>query len=308
MVNKVPPDFPKWLPKPVCKEARELWKLIPAEKDPVKAEAVLQQLISNRTMEDVWIELYRRRGKDGYYNPACLTRASEAAAYRAEAAALRQMSGDARSLAANQEKARQLEFEARLVDLQRVGPDTTDPIREQDYAARLFLRRAYRAGLVEPQRASDSHVIVGKLRAAAEKLRNLAAEVHAIKIGVTERYAERLIDAGEVLVSVAKDCESDATVYLPYGSWPLVRQRGDMRRRAFVILLFMATDDIFAKPLFGTIAKITNVVFRGIKSLDHTNVRQIARGYRRRIRPSLDPLLYKEEIIADIEAHRKAEE
>ena len=54
------PDFPDWLPDAVQQQAKKLWRKLPTEEDPVKAQKVLEQLISNPLMERVWDELYRK--------------------------------------------------------------------------------------------------------------------------------------------------------------------------------------------------------------------------------------------------------
>ena len=56
------PHFPEWLrPDAVRHEAKKLWSKLPTEKDPVKAQKVLEQLISNPLMKRVWDELYRKQ-------------------------------------------------------------------------------------------------------------------------------------------------------------------------------------------------------------------------------------------------------
>ena len=55
------PDFPEWLQSAVRHEATRLWSKLPTEKDPIKAQKVLTQLISNPLMKRVWDELYKIR-------------------------------------------------------------------------------------------------------------------------------------------------------------------------------------------------------------------------------------------------------
>jgi hypothetical protein len=87
-----PPSFPNWLPNAVRQQAIELWEKLPTEKDPAKAQQFLEQLIANPLMERVWNELYRPNPGQNrkFINPACLTPASEAAAYREKARLLRE--------------------------------------------------------------------------------------------------------------------------------------------------------------------------------------------------------------------------
>jgi hypothetical protein len=282
-----PPSFPNWLPNAVRQQAIELWEKLPTEKDPAKAQQFLEQLIANPLMERVWDELYRReRGKQGrFFNPACLTHASEAAAYREKARLLREKGDED-----NKRDAEFLEFEARFIEA--LPDEPLDPSwSEQDNAARLFFSRAYQAAFyTKPQLAADTQRIADKLRGIANQLRKLATDLKSIEIVVTRRYADKLIE-------VAKDCESDATLYKPNPTrdpWLVKRKRGDTRCKTYVAMLFKTTDYLFGKPLYSTIANVTNVVFGNGSASDHgrpkpmtdSTVREMLRGHVGRIRPS----------------------
>ena len=141
-------DFPDWLPDAVQQQAKKLWRVLPTEKDPVKAQKVLEQLISNPLMKRVWAELYRKQSDKhkGFFNFACLTNASKAAAHREEAHELRKKGGDK-----NRRHAEFLEFEARYIEV-LPGEPSNPSWSEQDRAAQLFLSGAYRAALsTEPE-------------------------------------------------------------------------------------------------------------------------------------------------------------
>ncbi|MGC1779769.1 MAG: hypothetical protein WBB34_17690 [Xanthobacteraceae bacterium] len=304
------PALPDWLPKAVRHCAKELCENLATEKDPTKAQQVLKQLIANPLMKRVWNEIYRRKcGEDGrFFNPACLKHASDAAAYREKAAALRRQGGEV-----NNRNAEFLELEARYIEL--LPDEPLDPSwSEQDHAARLFLMRAYRAAFyTEPLLAADAQGIADKLGGVAKQLRKLAEDLKSIEIGVTAIYAEKLIE-------VAKDCESDATVTKPNFTshpWLVKRKRGDTRRKTFVAMLFKETDYLFGKPMYSTIANVTNVVFSNhsielgdqshVKPITDGTVREMLRGHVERIRPSFGPLLYprvkarRQELEAELE-------
>ena len=142
------PQFPEWLRPAVRHEAEKLWSKLPTEKDPVKAQKVLEQLISNPLMKRVWDELYKTKSSNHqrFLHAAPLTNSSRAAVLREKADVLRDKGGDK-----NDHDADVLEFEARLIE--RIPEEPADPgWSEQDRAVQLFLAHAFRAALEnEPQ-------------------------------------------------------------------------------------------------------------------------------------------------------------
>ena len=101
-----------------------------------------------------------------------------------------------------------LEFEAQIIE-KLPGRNLDRPWSEQDHAAGLFFRAAYRASLdTKPHFLADTRRIADALRNVAKQLRRLEKELKSIDIGVTECYAAELAE-------VAIDCEFDATVYAP---------------------------------------------------------------------------------------------
>lgn len=292
------PQFPEWLRSAAVRhEAKRLWNELPKEKDPVKARKVLEPLISNPKMKLVWDELYRKnkdRSKpEEFFNPARLTNASNAAAYREGASELREKGGDK-----NRRDAELLEFEARRIEALPAGRPASKQ-SEQDRAAQLFLSRAYRAALdTEPQLVSDIQAKVRKLRKVAKTLQKVAAELDTVGIVVTEIYAERLRD-------IASDCSDDATVMTPRPAndpWLVTRKHGDIRRKTFVAKLSYTTHALFKKTLANTIATVTNVVFssqsddltggqRRESAITGEDVREMLRTHAQRLHPSFGPLI-----------------
>jgi hypothetical protein len=313
------PHFPEWLPSAAVRhEAKRLWSKLPTEKDPVKARKVLEQLISNPLMKRVWDELYREKSDkhEGYFNFACLTNPSKAAAYREEAHNLRKKGGEK-----NRHDAKILEFEARLVEALPNEPTDASWSEQdrQDRAAQLFLSAAYRAALsTEPVLVSDTQAKVSKLRNIAKTLRKLADELQSVGIHVTEIYAEKLRE-------VAADCDDDAKVMTTSPAnepWLVTRKRGDLRRKPFVARLAYTSQLLFMKTLHNTIANVTNVAFssqsadligdeRRQRRLTGGNVRQMLRVNAQRIRPSFGPVIMpmfearKKEIEAELENPRR---
>ena len=84
--------------------------------------------------------------------------------------------------------------------------------------------------------------------------------------------------------------------------WLVNRKRGDTKRKTYVALLCGATDYLFGKPLYNTIANVTNVVFSKESIGDHgltdkikpNTVREMLRSYPQRIRPSFGRFLLRE--------------
>ena len=294
------PNFPDWLPAAVREEAQELWEKIPTEKDPAKAQKVLEQLAANPLMKRVWAELYRKK-LDGnkFFNPACLTPASKAAAYREEARVLQMKGGEA-----NRHNAKLLQLEARFMELFLADEQPHPDCNEQDYAVSLFFARAYRAAFKEPQMTADAKSMADKLRGVAKQLQKIATDLNSMG-GMSGIYAEKVI-------AIAKDCESDATVTEPNRTaspWLVDRKRGDIERRTYAAHLFAAADEIFGRPLYSTIANVTNVVFSAQTSGDHrpansitaSTVREMLRNHSRPICPSFGHLLYQRRQVPEAE-------
>ena len=88
-----------------------------------------------------------------------------------------------------------------------------------------------------------------------------------------------------------------------YEPWITVRKRGDFQLKAIVGRLAQVTYALFMKPLYGTIANVTNVICvieqiklggaRGdAKSLTGQEVREILGDYPHQLRPTFGPFLY----------------
>jgi hypothetical protein len=302
-----PPSFPDWLPKAVRQQAKELWKKLPTEKDPAKAQQVLEQLIANPLMKRVWDELYRKMRMPRntaptlwalrhkvFFNPACLTNASKAAALREKAQELRKK-GDEENI----EDARFLDFEARVIQSLPEDPIPAE-WTEQDRAAQLFFTRAYRIALdCDPQIVSDQQAKVGKLQKIAERLRESAKELKSVDSYVFSYYAKKL-------EKVASDCDDDAKVMRPNlanSPWLVPRKRGDLRQKTIVAKLAYTTLNLFSKILPSTIANVTNVIChcdhtgsgsvqRPVRKMTRDKIRKMIEPNALTIRPSFGPQVY----------------
>jgi hypothetical protein len=294
MTNPPIPHFPPFLQKreALCEQATELWLRLPTEKDPVKAQKVLEQLIGNPKMEGVWKEIYRKkRGKNGeFFNTARLTNASKATALREKAQELRKKVRDK-----DVEDAKFLDFEATLIEGLPEVPASPN-CSEQARAAQLLLARAYRVALdCQPEILSDLQGKVDRLRGISGRLRELARELESMGEYVFPYYADKIED-------VADDCEDDARVLTPSlvnSPWIIIREGENLRLRTIVAKLAYCTFFLFLKILPSTIAEITNVIgasedsdVRG-KTVNRDTVRQIlGEHHYLTIRPTFGPLIY----------------
>jgi hypothetical protein len=261
------PQFPNRLREAVRYEATKLWSELPAEKEPTKAQQVLEQLITNPLMRRVWDELYKKKrishkSTKQYEHPACVTNVSRAAKMRRLAAEVRQRGG-------SESEARSWEYEAAMFE--RLEDPPADPRwSEQDRAVQLFLRRTYREYLdVKPVLLSDLKVKVKKFVEVAEVLRRQATTLKSLG---KEPDAQKL-------EHIASDCDSAARNMLPHDGddpWVITRQSKDADLRVFVTELSSTTIRLFEKELHSTLATVANVVFNR-QDVTRSKVREMLR-------------------------------
>jgi len=265
------PKFPGWLDRDAVRDAAsELWSKLPTEKDPAKAQRVLEQLITNPLMKRVWGELYKEKRINNkptgqYEYPACVTNASIAARLRRRAIELRNKAGQW-----DERDAQALEFEAAIVE-RLEDPPADQKWSEQDRAVQLFLRHAYRDWLdLKPVFLSDLKAKVEKLRDVGEILRKQAA---------TLRSLGKDLDA-QKLNEIASECDYDAGNVLPRfdgdDPWIITRQNKEHELRTFVIDLSGTTIRLFEKEMHSTLANVANVVFNR-KDVTRSKIREMLR-------------------------------
>ena len=267
MKRSSPPSFPDWLrSEAVRQQAKELWEKLPTEKDPAKAQQVLEQLITNPLMKLVWAELYKKerishKATEHYKHPACVTNLSRAARMRRRAAEVRQKGG-------KESEAKGWEFDADM--LERLKDLPADPRwSEQDRGAQLFLCRAYREYLdLEPMFLTDLQAEAKKFVEVAKVLRRQAATLQELKID----------GAAQKLEQIASDCDSRAKHMLPSSGddpWVVTRKTNDVELRVFVAMLSCATIELFESELHSVLADVASVVFN--KRVTRSNVREMLR-------------------------------
>jgi hypothetical protein len=256
-----PPPFDTWAPPAVLDEAKKLYAETRCQTDPSDALNILSKLVSDKRMETVWDELYKRkriddRPTDQFLYPMHMYNASKVTD-------LRQRSEKLRDHSLNRERFRQaflLEVEAK-----RLENNTCDPLlyarwSEQDLGVQLFLWQIYHAALnVKPRFRADA----GKLRKIAAQLRRQADLLKALHI-----ESEALEEVAQKCLEEAVSRSLDPKIDNP---WNIIRVKGDPNIKTFVVSLSLITERLCGTTLHGSIATITNVLFDHAK-LDRRKV------------------------------------
>jgi hypothetical protein len=288
LTNSLSLKFPGWVRPAVVEAANELSDQLTKERNPSKALEILSRLVSDPLMKRVWQEVYRKRrvrhqpllrplqevslGNAGRYLQVpsneylnfALTNASRAAALRRQASDIRNNGGEN-----DGQGAELLEGEAAIIE------DQFDPLihpqwSKQDRAAQLLLWHAYRVALdYEPVYLSDLET----------KAKCLRKDVKDLLTGVQVLQSHDLINEATKLKKLADGIEDEADNTDPYidperslqltsprfphidDPWVVVRETPDVQMRSFVISLSITTIQLFGKPLYRTLANITNAVF-----------------------------------------------
>ena len=273
--NSPPLNIPEWVPPAVVEAAKDLNDKLPKEKDPVMAQEVLSRLVSHQLMERVWREIFRKKRvrhkpTEEYLNPA-LTYGSSVAAYRQKASDLRKKGG-----AVNEREAETWEAEANYLEAEATLMENEfDPLvhsrwTRQDRAAQILLWHVYWEAL------DNEPVFLSSLIAKTDDLRKLVEELRA---GAKILELHKLNPEANKLKELAEDIEDEAdnadaffdprtgqqleSPRFPHidDPWVIARETPDVQMRSFVIGISMKTLELFGKPLYHTLANITNVVF-----------------------------------------------
>ena len=261
-------SFPEWVPVAIIETANQLSEKLAEEKDPARALGVLSRLASDPLMKRVWQEVYRKnrvrhQPSEEYLNPAS-TNASRTAALRRQASDLRERGGEE-----NEHNAKLLEAEAAIID-EEFDPLVHPQWSTQDRAAQLLLWHAYRTAL------DNKPVYLSDIEAKTRDLRKLVKELIT---GVKTLQSHSLDHGAKRLKKLAEEIEDEAHNTDPFldpqtgqqlarprfphidDPWVIVRETPDFQMRSFVVCLSIATIQLFGKPLYHTLANITNAVF-----------------------------------------------
>ena len=245
-----------WVPKPVIEVAERLGAEFQAENNS-EGLSVLSRLISDPRMKSVWEVLYSKaRDPNSYehtgefFYPATFLPASRAKKMREKASSFLRNDPDQNRIDANL-----LEAEARAWE---ALPDLGEGEKwsEQDRAVQVLFEETCRSILdIEPKFFAD-------LRASADRFKEVASNLREQAI-ILESLG--WIDEAGTLADIAAGCEDQASEVEPILRIDepelIVRNRGDIKLRTYIVRLSSLTREFFATPLYGVLATLANVAF-----------------------------------------------
>jgi hypothetical protein len=290
MSNSPALNIPEWVPPAVVEAAKELNDKLAKEKDPAMAQEVLSRLVSHPLMQWVWREIFRKKRvvhkpTEEYLNPA-LTYQSRVAAYRQKASDLHKKAG-----AVNERDAKSSEAEGSCVEAEATLMEKEfDPLAHsrwtrQDRAAQILLSHVYRGAL------DNEPVFLSSLVAKTNDLRKLVEELRAgVKILESHKLNHEASKLKELAEEIEDEADNDDPFFDPQTGqqltsprfphiddpWVIVRKTPDFQMRSFVIGISIMTLQLFGKPLYHTLANITNVIFDR-KDVTDSRVRELIR-------------------------------
>jgi hypothetical protein len=242
------------IPAVVTAAAEALYAELAKEDASSEARELLSRLVTDPRMKVVWRELYRKNRKrpGEFMHPAYVTHTAHARLARQRAAELRKMHGENA-----QREVESLEKEAAFLETLE-GPFF--PTRsEQDEGVRLFFFHAFHNAVdIKPEFASEAAACAKKLETVATELRHSADVLESLG---KKREAKKLR-------SLAEDCEDEAFAREPTpDDLGVILRKSDVdpKIRTFISAQATIAMTVFAKPLYGTLSTVTNVVFPGAK-------------------------------------------
>jgi hypothetical protein len=268
-----PPPFvtnaPPNVPPAVLDEALKLYAESENQKDPAKAKDLISKLVCDPRMKSVWAELYKKKqidhkSTDQFVYPVYVKKASIAAALRRRASELRPT--------LNKKKihdAAILDAEAKLYEEDLYDPLAHTPWSEQDLGVQRFLWGIYHEALdPKPEYLFEIKAEVKALRKAAQQLREQAVTLRSLRIEC------------DTLEQIASDCDWQARSRdvnpKTDNAWIITRRvYRNPEQKTFAAILSGRTTAAFGKPMYGTIAIITNVVFG--TDMNASNIREMVR-------------------------------
>ncbi len=206
------------VPPAVIEQARRMRLELSADKNSL---AILELLISDCSMRQVWGEIYKKKRTekylrtDEYFYPARVTNASWAAIHRQRAAELRKKGGPR-----NEEEAANLDAEAAIEE--NTPENFSSPASSQDLAAQRFLHHACHAAIdIKPVFLTSIRAKIAKIDDAAKSLRHQAKNLRSLGLKSEARR----------LVTIAEDCDDEARNLQPGDDpWIIARDRGGQAR------------------------------------------------------------------------------
>jgi hypothetical protein len=258
---EVAADLPDWIPRSVRDLAPIIFADLQRQGATREAFQLLQSLISDPRMKNVWNELLRRRRQDyesteAYVHPASRTSwTPKAISARRRAIELRKLGG-----IENEAEAVRLECSAafaEVADVHMLFPwyPGRPELPRQDLAVAYFFHRTFVVAQQSPR-----PVPLLEAQKARRHYLDLAQQARADRFWAASFGYEARADAAAP----------------PPGS-PLIvkrRRRSDERMQGFVMALAATTRQVFGAPLYGTVATAANVAL-GRDDLTSETVRKI---------------------------------
>lgn len=272
-------ELPEWLPASVREFALIMYRGALAKRVPAETLQLLCSLTADPRMERVWRELTEMKSQCGQSTEAFSHQASLpdwlnpwaalARSHQHRASELRAMGG-----LESEQRAKLLEWEAGQYE--KIRPHvTTQPIDPQTAiqgaALATFFNRAILLAVWPVQTVSSAEADTAR-RGYLETAAKLRADSAA-------RNAQGRPDPAVRLLEAALDYEAMADEQAPPTGHPLrvERHREEPHLRGYVIALAEVSKEIFGSPLYGSIARVANVIFNR-SDLTSDKVRELLRS------------------------------
>jgi hypothetical protein len=254
-------NLPDWIPLPVRDHVPIIFTGLQRQAATCEVFQLLDSLVSDRRMKNVWNELLRRKRRDyesteAFMHPASRTSwIMKAASERRRADELRKLGGSE-----NEAEAVRMQFwatVAELYDLASVFPGypARPELPRQDLAVAYFFHKTFVLAQKSPR-----PVPLSEARKARRRYLDMAQQLRA---------------DGFLAISTRYEALADTAAPAP-GSPLLVKRqrRSDERMQGFVMALAAITRQVFGAPLNGTAATSANVAL-GRDNLTAETVRKM---------------------------------
>lgn len=258
----VPLVFPDWVPAAVSYAAEEIRIEIASKENSTENLKLLKRLIADERMKPVWAELFKKKrvaNHGAFLHPTQLF----GGPMMMECAVRLQKQGFLKGQSvADYLEARAARFISELkLDLKGCKS-------AQDFAAQLFFRNSFYSAIdPKPTFHSDLKKRVRQFETIAKELRSSAQTLRSMEF------------EWEVLDAIADTCDTQASLILRRGMTRIIKRkskRGDLKIRAFVLVMSITVELLFNMKLYGTIAKVCNVVLES--RMTSQKVRAIVRA------------------------------
>lgn len=237
--------IPDWVPGPVIEVSAEILREIASGKRDYSSLAILQNLLSNPSMEQVWDSLRERKRVN-----------NRRAGFRYSRFALPSLDDPIWNEAARPPSKEELsDYNKRFHDIELKG----------------FFQAAFIGAVIRPPVITHSELTQS----------NRSRQKMAIHL---RKVADLEIDenTAAAILKLAESYEGKVSDSKKYAHMIVSRNRGNREIRGLVVHLSQEMQDLFAAGMDGTVAAVTNVILelKGNQLLNGPKVRSILRGAR----------------------------